>query len=69
MQGAQKQRHSIKKRQLQNAGDSKEKTSNEKRGNLKIQGAHKQRPLMKKVATLKCKAQTPYTRARERLDG
>jgi hypothetical protein len=45
----------MKKEATQNAIDSKRKTSDEKGGNPKMQGAQKERPPMKKEAALKCK--------------
>jgi hypothetical protein len=43
----------MRKEATQNARGSKQKTSDEKRGNHKKQGAQNQRPLMKKEATPK----------------
>jgi hypothetical protein len=45
----------MKKRQPQNIRGSKRKTSDEKRGNPKMQGAQKGRPLLKIMAPQKCK--------------
>jgi hypothetical protein len=45
----------MKKRQPQNTRGSKQKTSDEKRGNPKMQGAQNKRPPMKKEAIPKCK--------------
>jgi hypothetical protein len=45
----------MKKRQPQNARGSREKTSDEKRGNPKTQGAQNKRPPIKNEATPKCK--------------
>jgi hypothetical protein len=51
MQGAQNRRPPMEKRQHQNARGKKLKTSDEKRGNTKTQGAQNKTPLMKKEAT------------------
>jgi hypothetical protein len=48
MQGAQNKSPSMKKEATQNARGSKQKTSDEKRGNPKTQGAQGKRPPMKK---------------------
>jgi hypothetical protein len=53
MQGAQNKIPLMKKRQPQNPRGSKQKTSDEKRGNPKMQGAQNKRPLIKKEATPK----------------
>jgi hypothetical protein len=52
---AQNKRPPMKKRQPQNARGTKQKTSDEKRGNPKMQEVQNKRPLMKKEAIPKCK--------------
>jgi hypothetical protein len=63
---AQNKRPLMKKRQLQNARGSKQKSSDEKRGNLKMQGAQNKRLLMKKEATQNARGSKQKTSYKKR---